>query len=242
MMTVHEVSRLAGVSVRTLQYYDRIGLLCPQERSGAGYRLYGEQDLERLGNILLFRELEFSLNEIKEILDCPGFNRDLAIEQQIEMLTLKREHLDNLIAFALGIQKTGAQPMDFSAFDSSKLDEYAKRAKEQWGETSAYKEYAEKSKNRTKKDQKLLSERFMLLFKEAGTMKGSDPASPEAQDLVSRIQSYITENMYTCTDEILSGLGQMYSAGGEFTENIDTCAGEGTAAFVSKAIQIHCHF
>lgn len=240
MMTVHEVSRLAGVSVRTLQYYDRIGLLCPQERSGAGYRLYGEQDLGRLGDILLFRELEFSLNEIKEILDRPGFDRSLAIKQQIEMLTLKKEHLDNLITFALGIQKTGAQPMDFSAFDNSKLDEYAKRAKEQWGETSAYKEYAEKSKNRTKKDQKLLGERFMLLFKEAGAMKGYDPASPEAQDLVSRIQSYITENMYTCTDEILSGLGQMYSAGGEFTENIDACGGTGTAAFVSKAIMIHC--
>lgn len=240
MMTVHEVSRLAGVSVRTLQYYDRIGLLRPQERSGAGYRLYGEQDLEKLGDILLFRELEFPLNEIREILDRPGFDRNLAIRQQIEMLTLKREHLDNLIAFALGIQKTGVPSMDFSAFDNSKLDEYAKQAKEQWGETSAYKEYAQKSKNRTKEDHKLLGERFMLLFKEAGTMKDSDPASPEAQNLVNRIQNYITENMYTCTDEILSSLGQMYSAGGEFTENIDACGGNGTAAFVSSAIGIHC--
>ena len=240
MMTVHEVSRLAGVSVRTLQYYDRIGLLCPEERSGAGYRLYGENDLERLGDILLFRELEFPLREIKKILDSPGFDRDKALCQQIEMLTLKKEHLEGLISFALGIRKTGASSMDFSAFDNSRLNEYAKRAKEQWGETAAYKEYEKKLKGRTREENKRLGDRLMLLFQEAGTIRDSDPASPEAQDLVKRIQRFITDNMYPCTDEILSGLGQIYAAGGEFTENIDAAGGEGTAAFVNKAIQICC--
>lgn len=239
-MTVHEVSRLAGVSVRTLQYYDRIGLLCPKERSKAGYRLYGETELERLGDILLFRELEFPLSEIKKILDSPGFDRDKALRQQIEMLTLKKEHLEGLISFALGIRKTGASSMDFSAFNNSKLDEYAKQAKEQWSGTSAYREYEKRSKYRSKQDSKLLEERFMLLFREAGAIKDSDPSAAEAQALVKRIQNYITENMYTCTDEILLGLSQMYAAGGEFTKNIDAAGGEGTAAFVSRAIQLHC--
>lgn len=130
--------------------------------------------------------------------------------------------------------------MDFKAFDRSKLDEYSRQARELYGNTPQYKEMAEKAKDRTKEEDDLLADRFMLLFKEAGEMKNSDPASPEAQGLVKRIQGFITENMYTCTDEILRGLGKMYSGGGEFTENIDGYGGEGTAEFVDRAIRIYC--
>ena len=98
----------------------------------------------------------------------------------------------------------------------------------------------EKTKNRTEEEDGLLADRFMLFFKEAGEMKDKDPASHEAQDLVKRIQNYITENLYTCSNKILSGLGKMYSGGGEFTKNIDEYGGEGTAVFVDKAIQIYC--
>ncbi len=239
MMTVHEVSKLAGVSIRTLQYYDKIGLLHPTGYTDAGYRLYDDADLERLQQILLFRELEFPLKDIREIMNSPEFDRSKALEQQIELLTLKKEHLDNLIKFALGIKMLGVRYMDFSAFDRSRLDEYAKQAKEQYGNTPEYKEFAEKSKNRTAEEDKLLADRFMLFFKEAGEMRNTDPASPEAQDLVKRIQEYITENMYTCSDQILSGLGKMYSGGGDLTQNIDGVGGGGTAEFVDKAIQIY---
>ncbi len=240
MMTVHEVSKLAGVSIRTLQYYDKIGLLRPSGYTDAGYRLYDDAELERLQQILLFRELEFPLKDIKAIMDSPDFDRDKALEQQIELLTLKKEHLDNLIKFALGIKMLGVKYMKFSAFDRSKFDEYAKQAKEQWENTPEYKEFTEKSKNKTDEENKLLADRFMLLFKEAGEMRDTDPASPEAQNLVKRIQDYITENMYTCSNKILSGLGKMYSGGGDFTKNTDACGGEGTAEFVSKAIQVYC--
>ena len=239
MMTVHEVSKLAGVSIRTLQYYDKIGLLHPTGYTDAGYRLYDDADLERLQQILLYRELEFPLKDIREIMSCPEFDRSKALEQQIELLTLKKEHLDHLIKFALGIKMLGVKHMDFKAFDKSKLDEYARQAKEQWGNTSEYKEFAEKSKNRTDKENKLLVDRFMLLFKEAGEMRDTDPASPEAQDLVKRIQDYITENMYSCSNQILSALGKMYSGGGDFTKNIDEVGGEGTGEFVDQAIQIY---
>lgn len=240
MMTVHEVSRLAGVSIRTLQYYDKIGLLHPTGYTDAGYRLYDDTDLERLQHILLFRELEFPLKDIKAIINSPDFDRGKALDQQIELLKLKKEHIENLINFALGIKLLGVKHMDFKAFDRSKLDEYSRQAKELYGDTPEYKELAEKQKNRTEEEDRFLADRFMLLFKEAGEMKSRDPASAEAQNLVKRIQDFITENLYTCTNKILRGLGKMYSGGGDFTKNIDEYGGEGTAEFVDKAIQIYC--
>lgn len=240
MMTVNEVSKLAGVSIRTLQYYDKIGLLHPTGHTDAGYRLYDDTDLERLQHILLFRELEFSLKDIASIINSPDFDRSKALEQQIEMLKLKRDHIENLMNFALGIKMLGVKHMDFKAFDRSKLDEYSKQAKDMYKESPEYKEMEEKSKNRTKEEEGILADRFMLLFKEAGTLKDKDPASPEAQDLVKRIQDFITENLYTCSKKILSGLGKMYSGGGDFTKNIDEYGGEGTAEFIDKAIQIYC--
>lgn len=197
MMTVHEVSKLAGVSIRTLQYYDKIGLLHPTGYTDAGYRLYDDADLERLQQILLFRELEFPLKDIKAIINSPDFDR-------------------------------------------SKLDEYSRQAKELYGDTSEYKEMEEKQKNRTEEDEKILADRFMLLFKEAGEIKNGDPASVDAQNLVKRIQDYITENLYTCTNKILRGLGKIYSGGGDITANIDAYGGEGTAVFVANAIEIYC--
>ena len=97
MKTVHEVSKLTGVSIRTLHHYDKIGLLSPATRTEAGYRLYNEGDLARLQQILLFRELEFPLKEIRRIIDAPDFDQARALEQQIELLRLRREHIDNLI-------------------------------------------------------------------------------------------------------------------------------------------------
>ena len=88
MMTVHEVSRLTGVSIRTLQYYDRIGLLPPAEYTEAGYRLYDDTALETLQQILLFRELEFPLKEIRQIIQSPAFDRRKALEQQVELLSI----------------------------------------------------------------------------------------------------------------------------------------------------------
>ncbi len=104
MMTVNEVSKLTGVSIRTLQYYDQIGLLHPTGYTESGYRLYDDMALETLQQILLFRELEFPLKDIKGIITAPDFDRNLALEQQIELLTLKKEHLENLILFARGIK------------------------------------------------------------------------------------------------------------------------------------------
>ena len=240
MMTVNEVSKLTGVSIRTLQYYDSIGLLKPTKYSESGYRLYDDTSLERLQQILLFKELEFPLKEIKMIMDAPNFDKNKALEQQIELLTMKKEHLENLINFALEIRMLGVREMDFKAFDTKKIDEYSKKAKEQWGNTPEYKEYEEKSRNKSDDDRQAIMHDFMLIFTEFGNLKSLKPSDPQVQLQVKKLQDYITEHFYHCTTEILNSLGKMYAAGGEFTENIDKAGGEGTARFTFKAIEIFC--
>ena len=240
MMTVNEVSKLTGVSIRTLQYYDKIGLLHPAQYTEAGYRLYDDAALETLQQILLFRELEFPLKEIKEIIGSPDFDRNKALGQQLELLKLKKEHIENLIELAKGIKLLGVRNLKFDAFDTRKIDEYAAQAKASWGQTPAYKEYEEKAKGRTKEEDKKIYQGMIDIFAEFGAIRKSDPASGEAQALVKKLQDYITEHMYTCTNEILSGLGKMYAGGGDFTKNIDSFGGEGTAEFASKAIEFYC--
>ena len=240
MRTVKEVSELTGISVRTLQYYDRIGLLPPAKRTQAGYRLYDDAALERLRQILLYRELDFPLSEIKAILEAPDFDRNKALRQQIELLELKKEHLENLILFARGIELLGVNHMDFTAFDTAKLDAYAKQAKETWGHTPEYLQMQEKDANRTPADQERLASDLMRLFTEFGGMRQLPPDAPQVQRQVQRLRDFITENCYDCTKNILAGLGKWYAGGGEITENIDRAGGAGTAEFASEAIAIYC--
>ncbi len=241
MMTVKEVSRRTGVSIRTLQYYDKIGLLKATAYTRSGYRLYDEGSLERLQQILLFRVLEFPLKDIQRILSSPDFDRNKALQQQIELLELKKEHIEHLITFARGIKLVGGRDMDFSVFDSKKLETYAKQAKESWGKTEAYREFEEKSQGRTAEAEGDIAQGLMTIFGELGQIRDTDPTGEAAQELVKKLQSYITRHYYRCTDQILLGLGQMYAAGGEFTQNIDAAGGPGTAAFANAAIQACCN-
>ncbi len=240
MMTVNEVSKLAGVSIRTLQYYDKIGLLKPAEYTESGYRLYDDTAIERLQQILLFKELEFPLKDIKEIIMSPDFDKKKALEQQIELLTLKKEQLENLIKFARGINIKGENTMDFSAFDTKKIDEYTKKAKEQWGKSPEFKEFEEKSKDWNDEDKKGVYADFIKIFEDFGKIKDTDPSSKKAQGLVKELKGYISEHFYKCSDEVLLGLGKMYAGGGEFTDNINSYGGEGTADFVYQAIKNYC--
>ena len=162
------------------------------------------------------------------------------MEQQIELLTLKKEHIENLIALSKGIKLLGVRKLNFDAFDTSKIDEYAAQAKASWGTTPAYKEFEEKSKGRTKEEDKIIYQGMIDIFAEFGAIRNTNPASGDAQTLVKKLQDYITAHMYTCTKEILSGLGKMYAGGGDFTKNINSYGGEGTAEFASQAIEIYC--
>lgn len=240
MKSVSEVSRLSGVSVRTLHYYDKIGLLKPTAMTEAGYRLYDDAALEKLQYIMLYRELEFSLTEIKEMLGCRDFDRNRILDQQIQLLTLKKEHIENLITFARGIRLIGVKNMDFSAFNTKAIDDYAAQAKALYGKTDAYKEYEQKTGNMSKDQVNQAGQDMMELFVEFGQMLDKEPGDGAVQAQVKKLQDYITEHFYTCTNEILSCLGQMYRGGGSMTENLDKAGGTGTAEFAAEAIEIYC--
>lgn len=240
MKTVKEVSKLTGVSVRTLHHYDTIGLLKPTQVTEAGYRLYDDMALRRLHTILLLRQLQFPLKEIKEILDTPGFDPIEALQQQIELLELQRRHLDRLIAHARKIQKTGVMDMNFKPFDNSELETYAAQAKKKWGHTDAYKQSVEKTRDKTQAELQAAGNDLMDIFARMGGLSARDPASREAQALVAELQQFITDHYYNCTMEILRGLGQLYIAGDSMTENINRAGGEGTAEFAHKAIEYYC--
>ena len=240
MKTVKEVSKMTGVSVRTLHYYDEIGLLKPTAVTEAGYRLYDDDALCRLQSILLFRELEFPLRDIRTILETPDFDWNEALSRQIRLLELQKEHIEGLLAFAHEQQRTGGENMDFSAFDQTKLDEYKKEAKERWGDTAAFAESERRAKNRTGEEETVLADGMMKIFEEFGAVKTKDASGAKAQELAAKLQSFITENYYTCTKEIFRNLGLMYTGDERFRENIDKAGGAGTAAFAAEAIRLYC--
>ncbi len=236
MKTVREVSKLSGISVRTLHHYDAIGLLKPTATTGAGYRLYGEEALRRLQSILLLRELRFPLRDIRSLLADPDFDQQAALAQQVHMLELERDRLDRLISLAKNMMTTGGDPMDFKAFDKREQETYAAEARARWGRTTAWQESQEKAAAQSPEQQQDAAAGMMAIFAEFGAVKHLDAAAPEAQALAAKLQQHITDHYYTCTREILRGLGQMYTADERFSRNIDQAGGKGAAAFAARAI------
>jgi len=238
LLTVNELATLAGISVRALHYYDEIGLLSPSDITNSGYRLYDENCLKRLQEIMLFRELQFPLKDIKRIIDNPGFDKKKALEEQIKILIMKRDNIDKLISHAEKMKLEEENIMDFKPYDKSKMEAYKELAKKTWGDTEAYKEYEEKSSKQTDTEKRKAAEDLMNIFFEFGDLKNLDPSDQKVQDKVKELQDFISEKYYKCTNQILAGLGKLYNAGGEMTENIDVAGGKGTAEFVSKAIEL----
>ena len=240
MKTVTEISRLTGVSIRTLHHYDAIGLLKPTAVTGAGYRLYDDAALERLYLILVYRELDFPLKQIGEILDAPDYDRRRILDEQIQLLQARVTHLQNRIHFANGLKLRGAANMSWKDFDPNKIDDYSTQAQTLYGKTEAWQEYTKKSKGRSRQQELELGGEMMEHFVRLGQMKDLAPDSPAVQDWVRSLQSFITEHYYPCTPQILSYLGQMYAGGGSMTENIDKAGGSGTAALACAAIEVYC--
>lgn len=247
-MSVKEFAALCGVSARTLRYYDGIGLLKPAAVDKySGYRFYDGDSLVRMQEILFYRELDFSLKSISDILSSPDHDRRKAMEEQKRLLTLKKQRLERLIE-ALDEAQTPEQGgiiMNFEAFDNSgyeaALREYAAEAREKWGGSEAYAEYEKKSENYSAEKQgEIISAMDGIIAEFADFLKsGEAPDSEAALSLVKRWRDFITENYYKCTDDILSGLGKMYAADERFRKNIDL-HGEGTADFMSQAIAAYC--
>lgn len=240
MKTVSEISKLFGISVRTLHYYDSIGLLKPTKLTESGYRLYDEQAIVRLQNILIFREIEIPLKEIKEILEKEHLNFEEIMTAQIKLLQMKKEKIEKLIAFALDIKEKGEMEMNTEIFNVEEMEQYKNEVIKKWGSTSEYKEYEQKMKGKTEKEQQETMQKLMCFFHELGEWKENLPEDSKVQKKIQELQQFITDHFYTCTNEILYGLGQMYVQDERMKHNIDKAGGDGTAQFVQKAITIYC--
>lgn len=237
-LQVSEMAKLCGVSVRTLHYYDQIGLLRPETAADSGYRWYGAAEVERMQQILFFRELDFSLKDIAAILADPHYDRRQALRDQKELLTRKRDRLNGLLDL-LEEELKGAANVSFQEFDTTHIDQYAAEVKERWGGTDAYRESQARTARYTKADFAAQNEAMAAIFARFGALRQGDPGDPEAQALVGEWRQFITDHYYTCTKEILAGLGQMYTADDRFRETLDR-HGPGTADFMSRAIAIYC--
>ena len=238
-MLIKEFAEFTGVSVRTLHYYDEIGLLRPASIDKVtGYRFYNEASLIRMQEILFYRELDFSLKSIGEILSSSSYDKDKALQEQKQLLILKKERLERLISV---IDNAAKGEIVMNAFDNSEFEAYKAEAQERWGKTDAWQEHAEKTKNYSKdKWNSLAADMDIIMGEFAVCMKNGDAHDAEAaQNLVKKLQSHITANYYNCTAEILHGLGQMYVADERFKNNIDKHAA-GTAEFISRAIAHYC--
>ena len=240
-LQIKEFAELTGVSVRTLHYYDEIGLLKPcfvDEQNG--YRFYDEGSIERMQEILFYRELDFSLKSIGEILALPSYDKQKALVKQKRLLMLKKNRLERLIET---LEQAEKGEITMSIFDNSEYEiarqQYEIEAKQRWGATSAYKESQVKTASYSKDKWNDILGGMNCIFAEFAQCKkcGEYAGSNTAQQLVKKLQDYITANFYHCTNEILAGLGQMYVCDERFKSNIDS-HGEGTAEFAAEAIKI----
>lgn len=237
MRTVRQVAELTGVSVRTLHYYDEIGLLKPSAATDAGYRLYDDAALARLQRILLYREVELPLEDIRRLL-ADETDAARALEAQHTLLTLKIDRLQGLRDLCARLMK-GETDMSFDAFDNTAVEQYRQEVKERWGGTEAYRQNEQKTAEYAKEDWQRLQSEADELFATFAAIREEPADSEAAQALVRRWQEHITRHYYPCTPEILKGLGEMYTADERFTKNLDRF-GEGTAAFMSRAIASYC--
>lgn len=235
-MQIKEFAEQIGVSVRTLHYYDEIGLLKPSEVDAQnGYRFYDERSLERMQEILFYRELDFSLKTIAQILSSPDYDKQQALTRQRKLLLAKKERLERLIDALDSLEKGEGFMKPNNEYEDLK-NKYAEEVRQRWGSTDAYKESQQRNTD--------FSQAASLLdavFEEFAELdrSGISPDDEAAKIQVERLQQCITDNFYTCKNEILAGLGQMYAADVRFKNNIDK-HGEGTAEFVSQCIKSYC--
>ncbi|WP_336206869.1 MerR family transcriptional regulator [Nonomuraea sp. LPB2021202275-12-8] len=242
-LSVGQVSRLAGITVRTLHHYDEIGLLSPGERTGAGYRRYTDDDLIRLQQILLYRELGFPLDEIAVILDNPQVDELTQLRRQHELLTRKSERLRQVIAAveramqarSVGINLTPEERLEL--FGDFRPEDHEAEVERRWGAGEAYQESRRRVATYTKDDWLRLRAEAAAVTEDlvAAYKAGLPPDGEQAMDLAERHRGHITRWFYTCTYEIHRGLGELYVSDPRFTAVYDAQA-PGLAAYLRFAI------
>lgn len=235
--TVGELARLTGVTVRTLHHYDEIGLVQPSARSDAGYRLYGEADVRRLQQVLVYRELGLPLDDIAAVIDRG--NARATLEKHREMLVDRRARLDAMIRSLDAAIRLEGQPMSetdvTTMFDG--FDPHAEEARDRWGETDTYKEAARRTRTYGPPEwQGIQREAAAIYARFAELMhEGAPPADARVQGVVAAHRAHIDRWFYPCTVAMQKNLAALYTGDPRFAENIDATA-PGLAQFVAAAI------
>ncbi|SER05460.1 MerR family transcriptional regulator [Piscibacillus halophilus] len=248
MYQVKEVSELSGVSVRTLHHYDNIGLLQPSKVADNGYRYYNDENLKQLQQILFFKELDFSLNQIKEIMDDPEFNQKETLMNQRHLLEKKKHRLEKLINTideTIDSMEEGKNMSNKKMFESFNMDDikahqekYAKETEEKYGHTDAYKQSKERTSKYNEQDWKTIQEKSHSIYTRLAGLMDRSPREHEVQSVIGEWHSLIHDNFYECPPEMFKGLGDLYISDERFTKNIDQY-GEGLASFMRDAMHIY---
>ena len=240
MRTIGEVAELAHVTVRTLHHYDELGLLAPSERSEAGYRLYSYDDLARLQEILIWRQLGFSLADVKSLLDDPEYDRISALERQRELVEREIERLGAVAAAvgaALAAHRNGTPIEETSMFDGFDPTEYEDEVRERWGHTEAFQESARRARGYGEAEwSEIRGESSEIVAELVAAMLAGEPADgPAARALAERHREHISRWFYPCSPQMHRGLAEMYISDPRFTASYDNAA-PGLSGYVHDAI------
>jgi DNA-binding transcriptional MerR regulator len=239
---VKDVSGLSGVSIRTLHHYDQIGLLSPSGRSEVGYRLYSDDDLLRLQQILVQRELGLPLEEIRRQLDDPAFDRVASLRRQRVQLLQRAEHTHAMIrALDAVLAQTGEQDMSidmkqiFEGFDPA---QYEREAEARWGDTDAYKESRRRARSYTKEDwERMKAENRMILQHAADALRdGTASDDPAVLDIAERHRQSIERWFYPCSKAFHRSLSDLYESDERYAQSFEQIA-PGLSAFLIAAIR-----
>jgi DNA-binding transcriptional MerR regulator len=241
--TIKQIADLAGVTSRTLRYYDQIGLLPPTELGDNGYRYYTHESLLQLQQILFFRELDVPLNEIGMIMHHPDFNLEAALLEHKARLQKQSRRLDTLIDT---IERTianlqGDRKMEeveyFEGFDQS---QYEEEVRQRWGETRQYAESRKKWASYSKQEKEAIkAEGGRITTAMVGENPDAAPDDPQVQQAIGEYFSYLNKYFYSCDIEFLRGLADMWEADPRFAVNYERIR-PGGAAFVRDAVHIYC--
>lgn len=241
--TVNQIAKKAGISVRTLHYYDEIGLLKPSLIKENGYRSYDDHTLVKLQQILFFRELEFSLDEIRTMVNAPGFNTIEALHDQRKLIEMKKARLSKLLQT---IDKTiqsmkGGEELStddiFGGLTTAQVEQYKQEVREKWGEVQL-KQSEERTGKWSKEDWKRIKAEWVEITGQIARHMEKGAADEEVQQLISRYYAHINR-FYDCTLQIFRGLGDLYVTDERFTVNFEKVRPH-LAEFMHDAIACYC--
>lgn len=232
MLTVKQLGEKMHVSVRTLHYYDEIGLLKPEERTAQGHRAYGAASQDRLQMVLVFRELQFPLKEIQRLMDAPDFDRNEMLRMQIELLQQKKAHIDDMIALANGVRMLGTQ--GFEGIDLRTWGDQLAHAAELL-KSDPIQAQLERSRKYTESEWTQIGAQIIAHFVAIG-----DASADEASACIETLRDYLSEAFYPCTNQYLLSFAKLYGGNGALGQEVDAVGGAGTAARVRNAVEAHC--